>query len=76
MNSPQVACPGCGRKQPHSGSRDTIYWCSSCQCQFDDDPNEHGTAIHRDPERNAQSKEEYQLRQKQRAQQKQQRRRW
>jgi ribosomal protein L37AE/L43A len=73
-DQPQVACPGCGRKQAKRGGRDTIYYCSNCRCQFDDDPNEHGTAIHRDPERNAQSKEEYQLRQQQLARQKKARR--
>jgi len=37
----QVRCPGCGGKQPKR-TADAIYYCSRCQCQFDDDPGEGG----------------------------------
>lgn len=38
----KVACPMCGRKQPHMGA-EAMYYCKPCGCYFDDDPDEGGT---------------------------------
>lgn len=60
-----VRCPGCGGKQAKR-TADAIYWCGKCQCQFDNDPDEGGFAIHNDPVKAASSREEYQRRRAQR----------
>ena len=56
----QVACPRCGRKQPYQ-SPDSIYWCTSCRGQFDDDPTEGGD-YSADPSRRAERAEEERIR--------------
>ena len=43
-----VACPRCNRMQK-ARTHDSIYWCSHCQCQFDNDPDEGGDFSSRDP---------------------------
>lgn len=45
-----VRCPMCNRKQEHRGPG-AIYYCPSCQMQFDDDPDEGGTHATGDPSR-------------------------
>jgi ribosomal protein L37AE/L43A len=37
----QVACPGCGGKQP-ARSSDAIYWCEKCLSQFDAEGDDGG----------------------------------
>lgn len=37
----KVACPKCGRKQPHMGPA-ALYYCKFCSGYFDDDPDEGG----------------------------------
>lgn len=44
----RVRCPGCGGTQPKR-TADAIYWCPTCRCQFDDDPDEGGTYSDRNP---------------------------
>lgn len=53
----QVSCPGCGRKQPHSGRRGTLYYCEVCRCQFDDDPDEGSPTTYNDPVKSLEAKE-------------------
>lgn len=60
-------CPACGRHGVAiSGS---MYRCPQGCGFFDDDPDEGGYARSDNPERSAESKEEYLLRKKQREQQ-------
>lgn len=39
-------CPGCGRTVE---SKTDVFWCVTCQCQFDNDPDEGGDYSSRDP---------------------------
>ena len=50
-SGPTVQCPKCRRKQPKRGGHDTLYWCTHCRCQLDDDPFEGGDYDDRDPSR-------------------------
>lgn len=58
MNTPstKTRCPYCGsRGTPVKGG---LLKCKKCFQLYDSAPNEHGRAVHRDPIRNAQLKEQ------------------
>ena len=42
-------CPRCGRKHEKRPGNDAIYYCSHCQIQFDNDPDEGGDYASYDP---------------------------
>lgn len=51
------ACPRCKRRTDVMGAGDRMYYCHSCQQQFDDCPDEGGDFDDRDPSRRLEREE-------------------
>lgn len=51
-----MKCPQCGRIKAVQKAGD-LYHCNGCGATFDDEVNEHGRALHNDPVRAAQLRE-------------------
>jgi len=43
MTTPLPACPGCGSNRHANAMADDQFYCSRCQCLYDNDPDEGGT---------------------------------
>ncbi len=64
-----LRCPQCNSpKYQRHPDEDRIFICSNCQAMFDDDPDDDESPYFSDPVKTAQSREEYQIREKRRKQ--------